>query len=153
MKIDLTSAAFGEGEIIPKQCTADGKDISPALHWSSPPPGTKSFVLICDDPDAPRGTWVHWVMFNIAADQRELPEAVPTQEEFDGGAKQGTNDFKKIGYGGPSPPPGKPHRYFFKLYALGSELSLQPGAAKADLEKAMAGHILGKAELMGRYKR
>ena len=153
MKIELSSTAFGEGANIPKQCTADGKDVSPPLHWSGPPPGTKCFALICDDPDAPRGTWVHWVQFNLPGDQRELEEAVPAQEALASGAKQGTNDFGKLGYGGPAPPPGKPHRYFFKLYALDTPLDLAPGATKSQLVAAMKGHVLAEGQLMGRYGR
>src|SRR5262249_933982 len=109
MTIELSSTAFREGEIIPKEYTADGKDVSPSLRWGEPPAATKSFALICDDPDAPRGIWVHWVLFNLPVDARELPQGVPTKESLPDGAKQGTNDFGKIGWGGPSPPPGKPH--------------------------------------------
>lgn len=106
MKIEMSSTAFGDGANIPKPYTGDGKDVSPPLRWSDPPPQTKSFALICDDPDAPRGIWVHWVLFNLPAEQRQLEEAVPAQEVLDKGAKQGKNDFRKIGYGGPAPPPG-----------------------------------------------
>lgn len=149
----LTSSAFQEGDTIPKQHTADGKDVSPPLKWSDAPAGTRSFVLICDDPDAPVGTWVHWVLFNLPADRTELPEGVPPDKVVLGGAHQGTNDFKKIGYGGPSPPAGKPHRYFFTLYALDSNLNLEPGASKKDVESAMKGHILAHGQLMGKYGR
>jgi Raf kinase inhibitor-like YbhB/YbcL family protein len=153
MKIDVSSAAFEEGANIPKQYTEDGEDVSPPLRWSDPPPATKSFALLCEDPDAPRGTWVHWVLFNLPADQRQLEQAVPAQEVLDHGAKQGTNDFRKIGYGGPAPPAGKPHRYFFKFYALDSMLDLAPGATKGQLLAAMKGHILAEGHLMGRYGR
>ena len=153
MKIELTSDAFTEGADIPKQYTGDGKDISPALRWSDPPEGTKSFALICDDPDAPRGTWVHWVLFNLSADQRDLNEAVPAQETLADGANQGKNDFRKVGYGGPAPPPGKPHRYYFKLYALDTTLDLAAGASKSDVVGAMKGHVLAEGQLMGRYGR
>jgi Raf kinase inhibitor-like YbhB/YbcL family protein len=153
MKIELSSTAFAEGASIPKQYTGDGKDVSPPLRWSDPPQGTKSFALICDDPDAPRGTWVHWVLFNVPGDQRELPEAVPPKEALPNGAKQGKNDFRKVGYGGPAPPPGKPHRYFFKVYALDAPLDLSAGATKAQLEEAMKGHVLAEGQLMGRYGR
>ncbi len=115
MTLELTSSAFQEGQPIPQQHTGDGKDVSPALKWTDPPAGTKSFALVCDDPDAPRKTWVHWVLFNVAAESRELGEGVPAQETLPGGARQGKNDFGKIGYGGPAPPRGKPHRYFFKF--------------------------------------
>jgi Raf kinase inhibitor-like YbhB/YbcL family protein len=153
MKIELSSTAFREGEAIPKAYTGDGKDLSPPLRWSDPPQGTRTFALICDDPDAPRGTWVHWVLFNLPADRRELAEGVPAQEVLDGGAKQGKNDFGNIGYGGPAPPKGKPHRYFFKLYALDTPLDLAPGATKAQLVAAMQGHVLAEGQLMGRYGR
>ncbi len=106
-----------------------------------------------DDPDAPVGTWVHWVLYDVPADAKELPEAVPKQEQLASGARQGHNDFGKTGYGGPCPPPGKPHRYFFKLYALDAKLNLKAGATKADVERAMKGHILAQAELVGKYGR
>jgi Raf kinase inhibitor-like YbhB/YbcL family protein len=153
MKIELSSTAFGDGESIPKKFTGDGEDVSPPLRWPDPPRETKSFALICDDPDAPKKTWVHWVLFNLPAEKRELEEAVPAQEVLAGGAKQGKNDFDKIGYGGPAPPPGKPHRYYFKLYALGTMLDLAPGATKDQLLAAMKGHILAEGQLMGRYGR
>jgi Raf kinase inhibitor-like YbhB/YbcL family protein len=153
MSIELTSTAFQAGVTIPKQHTADGADLSPLLSWSEPPSGTKRLALICDDPDAPRGTWVHWVLFNLPAQARELEEGVPTTETLGNGAKQGKNDFGNIGYGGPAPPKGKPHRYFFKLYALDTSLDLSPGATKAKLEKAMRGHILDEGQLMGNYGR
>lgn len=153
MSIELTSTAFQPGATIPKQYTGDGADQSPPLHWSEPPQGTKSLALICDDPDAPRGTWVHWVLFNLPAQTRELEKGVPTKQTLDSGAKQGKNDFDQIGYGGPAPPKGKPHRYFFKLYALDTVLDLPPGATKAQLVEAMKGHILAEGQLMGKYGR
>ena len=153
MKIELSSTAFGEGENIPKRYTGDGADVSPPLRWSEPPPGTESFALICDDPDAPRGTWVHWVLFDLPGDRRELGEAVPAEEVLPGGGKQGKNDFGKVGYGGPAPPRGKPHRYFFKLYALDTTLGLDPGVTKDRLVAAMEGHVLAEGQLMGRYGR
>ncbi len=148
----LTSPAFEEGGKIPPQYTCDGKDISPPLQWSEVPAGTKSFALICDDPDAPMGTWVHWVIFNIPDSVRQLPEAVPTTEHLKDGSMQGTNDFKRSGYGGPCPPGGT-HRYYFKLYALDTVLNLKAGATKAQLLEAMKGHILAEAQLMGKYGR
>jgi Raf kinase inhibitor-like YbhB/YbcL family protein len=153
MSIELTSTAFQKGETIPKQYTGDGVDQSPPLLWSEPPSETKSLTLICDDPDAPRGTWVHWVLFNLPPQTRELEENVPTTATLPSGAKQGKNDFGNIGYGGPAPPKGKPHRYFFKLYALDVALDLPTGATKAELEKAMKGHILAEGQFMGTYKR
>jgi Raf kinase inhibitor-like YbhB/YbcL family protein len=119
MSIEVTSTAFQQGMSVPKQYTGDGADQSPPLRWSEPPSGTKSIALICDDPDAPRGTWVHWVLFNLPIQNRELEEGVPTTATLSSRAKQGKNDFGNIGYGGPAPPKGKAHRYFFKLYALG----------------------------------
>ncbi|MER3424119.1 MAG: YbhB/YbcL family Raf kinase inhibitor-like protein [Nitrospiraceae bacterium] len=151
-EMKLMSSAFQQGKMIPQQYTCDGSDISPPLTWSDPPQGTQSFALIADDPDAPRGTWVHWVVWNIPATVRSLEESVPRQESLATGAKQGMTDFKKIGYGGPCPPSGT-HRYFFKLYALDAMLNLPTGTTKAELEKAMQGHILGQAELMGTYQR
>lgn len=153
MAFELESPAFAAGADIPRKHTCDGPDLSPALHWSEPPAQTAGFALIADDPDAPVGTWVHWVLFNLPATTRELPEGVPKEEEVEDGALQGANDFRRIGYGGPCPPPGPSHRYYFKLYALDTQLSLKAGATKRDVEKAMEGHILGQAELMGRYKR
>jgi Raf kinase inhibitor-like YbhB/YbcL family protein len=153
MPIELTTNAFREGETIPKPYTADGKDVSPPLQWGEPPAGTKSFALICDDPDAPRGIWVHWVVYHLPAALRKLDEGVPTQPDLPNGGKQGKNDFGKIGYGGPAPPKGKPHRYLFKLYALDASLDLPPGATKEQLVKAMAGHVLGEGQLMGTYGR
>jgi len=151
--MQLTSTAFNEGEVIPKQHTGDGKDASPPLKWAGAPAGTASFALICDDPDAPRGTWVHWVLFNVPAGTTELPEGVPADKSVLSGARQGVNDFGNIGYGGPAPPRGKPHRYFFKLYALGAVLDLKEGATKQQLLKAMEGHILAEGQLMGKYSR
>jgi Raf kinase inhibitor-like YbhB/YbcL family protein len=153
MALHITSPDFSEGETIPKKFTCDAQDVSPKLEWNKPPANTGSFALIMDDPDAPAGTWVHWVLYDLPADAKELPERVPRQEQLAGGARQGRNDFGKIGYGGPCPPPGKPHRYFFKLYALDTRLNLKSGATKADLERAMKGHILAQAELIGRYGR
>jgi Raf kinase inhibitor-like YbhB/YbcL family protein len=153
MKIELTSPVIEEGGKIPVKFTCDGDDVSPPLEWSKVPEDTRSLALICDDPDAPMGTWVHWVLYGLAADTTALPEGLPTDKATDGVARQGVNDFKRIGYGGPCPPPGKPHRYFFKLYALDSVPDLKPGAQKKDLEKAMQGHILAQGQLMGRYQR
>ena len=153
MSIEVTSAAFQQGITIPKQYTGDGADQSPPLRWSEPPSGTKSMALICDDPDAPRGTWVHWVLFDLPTQTRELQEGVSTTATLPSGAKQGKNDFGNIGYGGPAPPKGKVHRYFFKLYALAVNVDLAPGATKAQLEQAMKRHILAEGHLMGTYKR
>ncbi len=153
-KMELRSPAFKNGETIPVKYTCDGEDISPALSWSGAPAGTKSFVLIMDDPDAPMGTWIHWVVYNIPANVNSLPENVPPEKKLKDGTLQGKNSWGRIGYGGPCPPPPTgAHRYFFKLYAIDKILPLGPGATKKEVLKAIEGHILGKAELMGRYKR
>jgi Raf kinase inhibitor-like YbhB/YbcL family protein len=153
MKLELSSTAFREGEPIPEQYTGDGQDLSPPLQWSDPPAGAKSFALIADDPDAPRGTWVHWVLFNLPAEARGLAQGTPKTATLPSGAKQGNTDFGSVGYGGPAPPRGKPHRYFFKVYALDTLLDLAAGATKAQLEAAMKGHALAQGQLMGTYKR
>ena len=152
MEINIESSAFKEGEMIPSKYTCDGVNISPPLKWRIPPEGTKSLVLISDDPDAPMGTWVHWVVYNIPASVKELSENIPHSDILDNGATQGITDFRKIGYGGPCPPSGT-HRYFFKLYALDTMLSLGPGAAKKQVVDAMEGHVLAEGQLMGKYKR
>jgi hypothetical protein len=149
----LTSDAFAEGQPIPARHTCDGADVSPALHWSDAPAGTKSFALICDDPDAPMKTWVHWVIYGLPASARGLPEKLPTGGTLATGAKQGVTDFKRTGYGGPCPPAGKPHRYLFKLFALDTELSLKPSATHHDVLAAIKGHVLAEASLMGVYQR
>ena len=153
MSFEIVSTAFSAGGTIPQKFTCDGSDDSPQLTWTDPPAKTQSFAIIMDDPDAPVGTWVHWVIYDLPANARELAEGVAKQEQLLSGARQGRNDFGKIGYGGPCPPAGKPHRYFFKVYALDAKLGLKPGARKSDLERAMQGHILAQAELMGRYGR
>jgi Raf kinase inhibitor-like YbhB/YbcL family protein len=155
MSFTLTSPSFADGATIPSQYTCDGADRSPALSWSGAPAGTKSFALIVDDPDAPAGIWVHWVLFNLPATATSLPENVARTETLPdlGGAIQGRNDSHKAGYAGPCPPPGKPHRYYFKLYALDGSLALHPGASKTDVVRAMDGHTLGNAQLMGTYGR
>ncbi len=150
--MEIKSSAFGSGEMIPAKYTCDGADFSPQLEWSGSPAGTRSFALICDDPDAPMGTWVHWVIYDIPPTATMLAEGITREKDLPGGGTQGINDFRKIGYGGPCPPGGT-HRYFFKLYALDSELGLKPGVTKDQLLKAMRGHILGEAQLMGTYRR
>jgi len=153
MGLELKSSAFKQSQPIPKKYTCDGSDVSVPLNWNDPPQGTKSFALIVDDPDAPAGTWVHWVLYDVPGDTRELPETKSTDDKLLNGARQGKNDFGKTGYGGPCPPPGRAHRYFFKLYALDRALGLQPSATKQQLLAAMKGHTLGEAELIGTYKR
>ena len=153
MPFTLTSSAFQEGAIIPNTHTCSGQDVSPPLQWIAPPKDTQSFTLIMDDPDAPIGTWVHWVMFNIPGHTSSLPEGVPPKKSLPTGELQGINDFKRIGYGGPCPPQGIPHRYYFKLYALDSPLKLQPGVTKAEVLAACQNHILAETHLMGRFGR
>ncbi len=153
MNIQVTSAAFAEGQPIPAKYTCDGQDMSPPLQWSNAPTNTQSFALIADDPDAPVGTWVHWVLYDLPATTTELAENTPKSQQLPNGAKQGVNDFNRPGYGGPCPPSGKPHRYYFKLYALDMVLDLKPGATKKDLFKAMDGHVLAEGQLMGTYQR
>ncbi|HTP59794.1 MAG TPA: YbhB/YbcL family Raf kinase inhibitor-like protein [Spirochaetia bacterium] len=153
MTFSLTSTSFTPGGAIPRTYTADGRDISPSLAWESPPVGTQSFALICDDPDAPMGTWVHWVIWNVPSPARGLNEAVQHIKTLADGSAQGKNDFGRIGYGGPSPPAGKPHRYFFHLYAVKEKLGLPAGASRGELERAMQGRVLATAELFGTYKR
>lgn len=154
MTLKLGSTAFREGGEIPSTYTCDGDDVSPPLAWSGAPAGTRSFVLIVDDPDAPdprapRMVWVHWVVYNLPPDSTSLDEGV---RHLPHGAKLGITDFRKTAYGGPCPPIGK-HRYYFKLYALDTELPDLGKASKAQVEKAMSGHVLGEAQLMGTYQR
>jgi len=152
MAITITSSAFTEGVMIPKKHTCDAEDLSPDLKWSGVPKEAKSLALICDDPDAPVGTWVHWVLFNIPADVTTLAAGVPSDPVLKNGARHGKNDFRKLGYGGPCPPGGT-HRYFFRIYALDALLALESGSTKAQLVDSMRGHILAEGQLMGKYKR
>jgi Raf kinase inhibitor-like YbhB/YbcL family protein len=152
MILTIQSSAFAEGAMIPSKHTCDGEDISPDLQWSGTPQGTQGLALICDDPDAPVGTWVHWVLFNIPAGLTELPAGIPPDAILKNGTRHGKNDFRKLGYGGPCPPGGT-HRYYFKLYALDTVLDLESGSTKAQLLAAMKGHILAEGQLMGKYKR
>ena len=152
MTLEITSSAFSEGEMIPTGYTCDGPDVSPDLAWTGVPETTQSLALICDDPDAPMGTWVHWVLFNIPPGARGLPGEISPDAALENGARHGTNDFGRLGYGGPCPPGGT-HRYFFKLYALDTELDLASGITKAQLFEGMEGHILAEAQLMGTFNR
>jgi Raf kinase inhibitor-like YbhB/YbcL family protein len=151
-EIKLTSVAFKDGQSIPATYTCDGVNISPPLEWSGLPKTAKTMAIVVDDPDAPAGTWVHWVLYNLPADNIGLVENVPASENLKAGGFQGKNDFGKLGYGGPCPPSGT-HRYFFRIYALDSELPLPAGATKAELMKAMEGHIVLQGQLMGTYRR
>jgi Raf kinase inhibitor-like YbhB/YbcL family protein len=147
--ISILADAFKYGEVIPSEYTCTGKDISPGLSWTGIPEGTKSVVLIMDDPDAPGGTFVHWVLFNIPAMTQKLPKAVKKDKVLEDFSRQGMTDFGYIGYGGPCPPPGKYHRYFFRIYALDKMLELLPGASRNQIDRAMKDHILANGELMG----
>lgn len=153
MALAISTTSFPNGGDIPKKFTCDGADVSPELSWTGAPAATQAFALIADDPDAPVGTWTHWVLYDLPATTASLAEGVSKVDELGSGGRQGRNDFRKIGYGGPCPPPGKPHRYFFKLYALDAKLNLKPGATKQEVEQAMQGHSLAQAELMGKYRR
>lgn len=153
MSIAVTTTAFSPSGVIPKNYTCDGADVSPGLSWSGAPSVVQSFALIAQDPDAPAGTWTHWLIWNIPAQSKGMPRGVPTNETLADGARQGRNDFRRIGYNGPCPPPGKPHRYFFKLYALDAKLDLRAGANRNELEEAMKGHVLAQGELMAKYRR
>jgi len=150
--MEVKSAAFGHRTSMPDKYTCDGADVSPPLEWRNAPSGTKTFAIICDTPDAPTGTWVHWVIYDIPADITKLPESVTKNGQLDIGAKQGKNDFDQIGYGGPCLPAGE-HRFFFKLYALDGPTNLKVGASKEELLQAVKGHVLAEAELMGIYAR
>lgn len=151
--LNLQCPVFSDGFQVPKDYTADGANDSPPLQWDDPPEGTQSFALVCDDPDAPRGTFVHWVLYNLPADTRELPPRIPPDRTLSNGSRQGTNDFGRIGYGGPSPPPGPAHRYHFKLYALNAPVALEAGATKEQLLAAMRDHQLAEGRLIGVYGR
>lgn len=150
--MQLTSPAFKAGGMIPVEYTCDGPNVSPPLFWTDAPAGTKTFALIADDPDAPGKIWVHWVVWNIPTSTSGLEENLPKTASLPNGAQQGMTDFRQIGYGGPCPPSGT-HRYFFKLYALDIMLDFPSSTTKGGLERAMNGHILAQAELMGKYRR
>lgn len=150
--ISLKSTAFKNGGMIPKAHSCDGKDVSPPLSWSGVPKGTQSLAIVCEDPDAPAGIWVHWVVFNIPTDVNKLPKGLPPDGTLRDGAKQGMNDFHRLGYGGPCPPSGT-HRYYFRIYALNKKLDRKPGLTKFQLIRAMEGHILAQGQLMGKYER
>ena len=153
MSFALKTTAFSGGGEIPSRYTCAGVNLSPALTWSGAPAEAQALALIVDDPDAPMGTWTHWLIWNIPAQATSLPEGVPAVEVLDNGARQGKNDFGKIGYGGPCPPPGRAHRYFFKFYALDKRLEVKAGATRRQLDAAITSHVLSKTEMMGTFRR
>jgi Raf kinase inhibitor-like YbhB/YbcL family protein len=149
----LETNAFTPGGFIPARYTCKGGDVSPPLAWSNSPGNGQGFALILEDPDAPGGTWTHWLVYNLPSSAHGLPEGIPKMNEIQGGGRQGVNDFGNIGYGGPCPPPGKAHRYYFHLYALNAPLALKAGASKAEVRAALGGKVLAQTDLMGRFKR
>ncbi len=151
--MQISTNSFPTEGTIPKKFTCDAQDVSPALAWTGAPRNTKAFALIADDPDAPVGTWTHWLIWNIPAGVHQLAEGIAKSPQLPDGSRQGKNDFKKVGYNGPCPPPGKPHRYYFKLFALDGSIDTKAGAAREELEAAMKGHVVAAAEVMGRYGR
>jgi hypothetical protein len=153
MALTVSSTSFSNGAEIPKKFTCEGEDAPPQLSWSGAPSSTQAFALIADDPGAPAGTWTHWVLYDLPASTTTLSEGLPKSEQLPDGTKQGRNDFRKIGYDGPCPPAGKPHRYFFKVYALDRKLNIKPGAGRNEVEKAMQGHVQAQGEYMGTYRR
>ena len=154
MNLSLTSTAFAEAQPIPQKYTCQGSDVSPPLKWTNVPANAKSFALIADDPDAPMGTWVHWVLYDLPAGTNALPEDVAKTQYIAGNAKQGMNNLPRLGYGGPCPPPGKPHRYFFKLFALDTDARPETRRnEEGSFEAAMKGHVLAEGQLMGTYQR
>ena len=153
MAFQISSPAFQPNSDIPKPFTCDGPDGSPALRWNDPPPGTQTLALIMDDPDAPVGTWVHWVIYDLPAATRELPQGMPKDETLKDGSRQGRNDFGTVGYRGPCPPPGKVHQYWFRVYALDGPLKLPPQPNGRDVLRAIAGHTVRVAEIMGTFSR
>ncbi len=151
MSLTMKAVAFTNGGEIPRRFTCDGADISPALMWSGVSPAARALALIVDDPDAPRGTWTHWLVWNLPPYVTALPERVPARDVLENGARQGRNDFDRIGYGGPCPPPGKTHRYFFRLLVLDAMLDLPAAARRKELDRAMKGHVVAEAQWMGLY--
>ncbi len=151
--LTVTSPSFRQGDRIPKRFTADGGDLAPALNWSKPPGKTKSLALIMDDPDAPAGTWTHWVIYNLPPDSQQLKEGTARQATLPDGSRQGRNSWGRTGYSGPAPPPGQAHRYFFRLYAADSKIDLKQGVSREDLLLALKGHVIAEGELAATYSR
>ncbi|UJR84347.1 YbhB/YbcL family Raf kinase inhibitor-like protein [Sandaracinus amylolyticus] len=153
MSLEIHGPTIQTNAPIPVEHTCDGADRPPALAWSGAPPRTRSFALVVHDPDAPRGDWVHWLLFDVPAETSMLPEGLPSTPVLRDGSRQGTNDFGRVGWGGPCPPRGAAHRYVFDLYALDSVLGLPPGVSRDRLEHAMRGHVLAHAKLVATYAR
>jgi Raf kinase inhibitor-like YbhB/YbcL family protein len=153
LALRVYSPRWKNGETIPSVYTADGTDLSPPLKFEAVPEGTKALALICDDPDAPMGTWVHWVLYDVPGIARGLPEGIPTAPTLPDGSRQGKNSWNRIGYGGPSPPPGRAHRYFFRLYALREPLGSAPGLGAKEVEAAARRKSIEMAEFLGTYGR
>ncbi len=151
--LKVQSPAFANGAAISAQYTCKGANVSPPLHWSGVPKNGQSLALIVNDPDAPSGDYTHWLVYGMAPNVSHLPEDVEKTPEVAGIGRQGTNDFRNIGYGGPCPPPGRPHRYFFRVYALDTAIELPAGATRRDLEDAIQGHVIAQGELMGTFAR
>jgi hypothetical protein len=153
MAFTMTTSAFASGATIPSRHTCSADDLSPALQWKGAPAKTIVFAMIMDDPDAPAGVWVHWVLWNVPQAKTALQEGVPANAQLDDGSQQGRNSFGKVGYNGPCPPPGQTHRYFFRLYALDGKLNLPADADRSQLDAAMQGHVLAQTEYMGTFHR
>jgi Raf kinase inhibitor-like YbhB/YbcL family protein len=153
MSLRLTSSAFLDGADMPRRCTRFGEDVSPPLSWSGTPRGTESFALLVEDPDAPEKAWLHWLLFDIPATCTGLGQDLPRAQNLADGMKQGWNDYGHLGYGGPCPPPGPAHRYVFQLFAVDRLLRVSPRGGRRALRSALAGHVLGEAQLVGRFAR
>lgn len=153
MKLQVSSKSFSAGADIPKKYTCDGQNISPELAWENLPDGTISVAVLLEDPDAPGGTFTHWLMYDLPLGMQTVAEGVPAAGEIPGGGLQGLNDFGKVGYGGPCPPPGRPHRYIFRVLALDKTLGLPSRASKDSVQQAMRGHLLAEGNLMGKFGR
>ena len=153
MSLQVSTNAFAPGGIIPKKFACSGEDVSPGLAWTVAPSGTQSILLIVDDPDAPAGTWTHWLVYDLPPAVHELPEGVPHTPDLKIGGHQGKNDFGKTGYNGPCPPPGKPHHYYFRVFALDRRLNLPAGAGRKAIDREMRGHVLAEGEVMGSFGR
>jgi len=153
LSLIVQSSAFTDRTFIPVEHTCDGEDLSPDLSWREVPVGIESFVIICDDPDAPGGNWVHWIIYDLPADLRSIPKGIDDLPKLPDGSMQGKNDFDRIGYNGPCPPPGKPHRYKYKVYALDKKIGLPPGSSRTEVLKAIKGHIKSRGVLIGTYQR